>query len=87
MSVYVCGSGAYPDEIAVFEFTDDKTAETGLAAVNKRYEDLVSTFTDYTPEEMYKLESPVMAKYGNYVVFIDCTDNEIAQEIVSTYFN
>jgi hypothetical protein len=87
MSVYVCGSGAYPDEIAVFEFSDSKAADAGYEAVTKRYEDLVSTFTDYTPEEMYKLESPVMAKYGNYVVFIDCSENEIAQEIVLTYFN
>jgi predicted small lipoprotein YifL len=86
MSVYVCGSGAYPDEIAVFEFRDSNAADAGYEAVNKRYEDLVSTFTDYTPEEMYKLESPVMAIYGNYVVFVDCSENEIAEEIILTYF-
>jgi predicted small lipoprotein YifL len=86
MSVYVCGSGAYPDEIAVFEFTDEGAAEAGYESVNKRYDDLVSTFTDYTPQEMYKLESPVMVIYDNYVVFIDCSDNEIAEEIVLTYF-
>jgi hypothetical protein len=86
MSVYVCGSGAYPDEIAVFEFTDSDTADAGYEAVTKRYDDLVATFTDYTPEEMYKLESPVMSIYGSYVIFIDCSDNEKADEIIRTYY-
>jgi hypothetical protein len=86
MSVYVCGSGAYPDEITVFRFRDSASAAAGLEAATKRYDELVLTFTDYTPEEMYKLESPVLKRYGNYVVFIDCSDNEIAGEIVETYF-
>jgi hypothetical protein len=86
MSVYVCGSGAYPDEIAVFEFRDEEAADAGFEAVNKRYDELVSIFTDYTPAEMYKLESPVMDRFGNYVIFIDCSDNEKAEEIIGTYF-
>jgi hypothetical protein len=86
MSVFVCASGAYPDEIAVFAFTDADSAATGLDAVNKRLSELTETFTDYTPEEMYKLENPVIKQYGNYVVFCDLSDNTKAAEIIENTF-
>jgi predicted small lipoprotein YifL len=86
MSVYVCGSGAYPDEIAVFKFKDEDGAKAGFAATEKRFNELVATYTDYTPDEMYKLESPVLEQKGNYVIFIDCSDNAKAKEITDAQF-
>jgi hypothetical protein len=86
MSVYVCGSGAYPDEIAVIKFKDEDGAKAGFAAVTKRFDELVSTYKDYTPAEMYKLESPVLEQKGLYVIFIDCSDNTKAKETVNAQF-
>jgi hypothetical protein len=86
MSVFICASGAYPDDIAVFKFTDEKAAEAGLEAVTKRLSEQTETFTDYTPEEMYKLENPVIKQYGNYVVYCALSDNEKAAGIIENAF-
>ncbi|MDR0974582.1 MAG: DUF4358 domain-containing protein [Ruminococcus sp.] len=87
MSVYVCGSGAYPDEIAVIEFIDSEAADKGFEAVTDRLDTLIKTYTDYTPEEMYKLDSAVLEKRGNYVIFIVADDNEKALEITDRMFS
>jgi hypothetical protein len=86
MSVYVCGSGAYPDEIAVFKFTDEAAAEAGFKSAEERLEELTETYSDYTPEEMYKLDDPVLEQRGDYVIFIDCSDNMTAAEIIDNQF-
>jgi hypothetical protein len=86
MSVYVCASGAYPDEIAVVKFIDNPGAKLGLEAVNLRADELRNTFIDYTPEEMYKLKNPVIEQYGNYVVLCASSDNEKAAEIIENCF-
>ncbi|MDR0903621.1 MAG: DUF4358 domain-containing protein [Ruminococcus sp.] len=86
MSVYVCGSGAYPDEIAVIKFKDADAAESGFEAVKSRYDSMVTTFIDYTPDEMYKLDSAVLEKKGNYVIFIASADNAKAQTIADGKF-
>jgi hypothetical protein len=86
MSVYVCGSGAYPDEIAVMKFDTPEAADKGFDAVSARYDEMIKTFIDYTPEEMYKLDSAVLEKKGNYVIFIVCADNEKAQAAADKMF-
>ncbi|MDR0987826.1 MAG: DUF4358 domain-containing protein [Ruminococcus sp.] len=86
MSVYVCGSGAYPDEIAVIKFKDAAKAESGFEAVSARYDAMVKTFIDYTPDEMYKLDSAVLEKKGNYVIFIASADNAKALAIADELF-
>jgi hypothetical protein len=86
LSVFMCGSGAYPDEIAVFRFTDNPGSKLGMEAVDARLLELKETFADYTPEEMYKLENPVIKQYGDYVVFCALSDNEKAAEIIENAF-
>jgi hypothetical protein len=86
MSVFICASGAYPDEIAVFRFTDGDAAKEGLYYVNRRILDQTETFEDYTPEEMYKLENPVIKQYGNYIIYCALSDNVKAYKIVESIF-
>lgn len=85
-SLYICGSGAYPDEIAVFKMKDTEKAEAVKALSESRKEKLVTTFTDYTPEEMYKLDDAVITVKGNYAIFVVCADNTKAKEIIDGCF-
>lgn len=82
MSVFICGSGAYPDELAVFRFNDAESASAGAEAVKSRLENQIAIYRDYTPAEMYKLDEAVIITEGNWVAFAACADNARAKEII-----
>ncbi|MBD5139034.1 MAG: DUF4358 domain-containing protein [Ruminococcus sp.] len=82
MSVLICGSGAYPDELAVFKFTDAEAAKTGAEAVQKRLDSQIELYSDYTPDEMYKLEDAFVITKDNWVAMAACSDNSRAKEII-----
>ena len=84
MSVFICGSGAYPDELAVFRFTDPDSAKTGAEAVRKRLENQLALYKDYTPDEVYKLEDAAVIEKGEWVILTACSDNSRAKEIVES---
>lgn len=83
MSVLICGSGAYPDELAAFKFTDSESAKAGAEAVRERLESQTALYKDYTPDEAYKLEDAVIIEKDNWVVLAICSDNARAKEIIS----
>lgn len=80
-SAYICGSGAYPDELAVFcmKSSDDTAAVKEM--LEKRVEKQTVSFKDYTPDEMYKIDGNNVVVSGNYVALIICSDNAKATEI------
>ncbi len=80
-SAYICGSGAYPDELAVFcmKSSNDTTAVKDM--LEKRVEKQTASFKDYTPDEMYKIDGNNVVVSGNYVALIICSDNAKATEI------
>lgn len=82
MSVFICGSGAYPDELAVFKFNDEASAQAGAEAVKNRLDSQTAIYKDYTPAEMYKLDEAVIITEGNWVAFAACADNARAKEII-----
>lgn len=84
MSVFVCGSGAYPDELAVFRFNDEADAKAGADAVQSRLDGQIAVYKDYTPDEMYKLDEAVIITEGNWVAFSACADNAKAKEIIES---
>lgn len=84
MSVLICGSGAYPDELAVFKFTDAEAAKAGAEAVQKRLDSQTATYADYTPDEMYKLEDAFVIIKNNWVAMAACSDNSRAKEIIES---
>ena len=81
MSVFICGSGAYPDELAVFRFADPDSAKAGAEAVQKRLDSQLALYKDYTPDEVYKLEEAVVIQKDTWVIFAACSDNGRAKEI------
>lgn len=82
MSVLICGSGAYPDELAVFKFKDGGAA-AGKEAVQKRLDSQISLYTDYTPDEVYKLDGANLIEKDNWVILTICADNDRAKEIIN----
>ncbi len=84
-SYYLCASGAYPDEIAVFKFKDDASAKDAVTAVNKRLESQIEMYETYTPDEMYKLEGAIVKQSGVYVYYLVTSDNEKAESIVKSF--
>lgn len=82
MSVLICGSGAYPDELAVFKFKDGGAA-AGKEAVQKRLDSQIALYTDYTPDEVYKLDGANIIEKDNWVILTICADNDRAKEIIN----
>lgn len=74
-SAYICGSGAYPDEIAVFKMKSADDVDAVKTMLEKRVENQTATFKDYTPDEMYKIDGKNVVTNGNYVALIICADN------------
>ena len=85
MSVFICGSGAYPDELAVFRFTDADSAKAGAEAVQTRLDSQLALYKDYTPDEFYKLEGAAVIQKDTWVIFAACSDNEKAKEIIEEF--
>ena len=84
MSVFICGSGAYPDELAVFRFADPDSAKAGAEAVQKRLDSQLALYKDYTPDEVYKLEEAVIIEKDTWVIFAACDHNAEAKEIAES---
>lgn len=85
VSYYMCASGAYPDEIAVFIFESDDLASAGKAAVESRFEKQKSIYESYTPEEMYKLDDAVIEVKGNCIFYSVTENNSRASEIMNGF--
>ena len=84
-SPYV-GTGATAEEISVWQGKDADAAKKIQDAVNTRIENQKESFVDYNPEEMPKLENPVVVAKGNYVVLCLSGDNENAKKIIDGCF-
>lgn len=86
LSVYICGSGAYPDELAVFKMKSEDQAQNVSNIAQKRLESQIELYRDYTPKEFYKLEGAQVIVKGNYVMLFICSNNARAIEIAEGLF-
>ena len=84
-SYYICASGAYPDEIAVFRFNSEDSAKGAVKAVEDRLAYQKETYETYTPDEMYKIDNAVIRQTGNWVYYLVTSDNEKADSIVKGF--
>lgn len=80
--VYVGSSGATPEEIDCFEAKDEASAAEIKTALENRVESQKAVFENYKPEQMPKLEEPVIVVNGNYVYMCVSGDNDKAKEII-----
>lgn len=81
-AAYVCGSGAYPDEFGVFTAESSEKADEIKTALDKRIETQKATYSDYTPDEMYKFDDCFVKQDGNTVYYAVTADNAKAEEIL-----
>lgn len=84
-SYYMCASGAYPDEIAVFVFDTADSAAAAESAVKTRLDKQVSVYESYTPEEMYKLEDAIVEVRQNVIFYAVTENNSRVQEIFDSF--
>ena len=84
-SYYMCASGAYPDEIAVFVFDTAENADNAKSAVQARLDKQISVYESYTPEEMYKLEDAIVEVRQNVIFYAVTENNSRAQEIFDSF--
>lgn len=85
-SFYICGSGAYPDEVAVIKFKDNASATAAKAALEKRLANQIELYETYTPDEMYKLDNAFIEIKSNYAIFSAVSDNAKSKTIINSYF-
>ncbi|MCM1060932.1 MAG: DUF4358 domain-containing protein [Eubacterium sp.] len=78
----LCGSGALPDEIAVFRFATAEAASSAEVGLQSKLDSRIELFKDYTPDEMYKLDTAKIYSIGNYAVYLSVSDNDRAKAIV-----
>lgn len=81
-SVYICPTGAYPDEFGIFVAKDESKAADIKDKLDARVENQRSTYETYTPDEMYKLDNCFVKMNGNTVIYAICADNSKAEEIL-----
>ena len=82
-AVYISGSSATAEEIAVIRTSD---LNAGKKILEKRLEELKFRFENYVPAEMAKIESPVIAAQGDVVVMVLADDIAEAQKAVDRLF-
>lgn len=85
-SMYICGSGAFADEAAVFEMKSEDDTEALMEALQKRVDSRLADYKDYKPEECGKLETAVIKANGKYVLYAVSSDNDKAEEIFDSKF-
>jgi hypothetical protein len=85
-SVVYVSTGATAEEIAIFEAADTDSKNTVEDACNQRKEKQTTSYGDYKPSEVSRLDDAIIETYGNYVVYIVTDDVTKADEILESYF-
>ena len=85
-SLYICGSGGFPDEVAIFKMKDDSGAAAAKTAVEARVETLKGEFENYRPEQMPKLDNSEVLTQGRYVALIIGSDAAAGAQVFKNSF-
>lgn len=86
-AIYVSGSGATAEEIAVLKAADPAQLDAVKAIAEKRVENLKFQFENYVPQEMVKLGDPVLISRGDVVILVIADDSSQAQKAVDALFS
>jgi hypothetical protein len=85
-SVVIVSTGATAEEIAVFEAVDKDAAADIKTACDNRKEKQTTSYSDYKPAEVSRLDNAIIKSEGNYVVYCVTDDTSKANEIIYKYF-
>ncbi len=78
-------TGATAEEVAVIEAASSEDVDAVKQAVLSRVEAQKEGFADYIPEELTKLDDPVVEVIGNAVILCVSQDNAKARDVISAY--
>lgn len=81
--VYI-SSGATAEEIAVFKFDNQESAQEGLKKAQNRIEEQKQGFESYIPKEVKKLDDALIERYDSYVI-VCVSNSDEAEKIVNQY--
>lgn len=81
-AIYISGSGATAEEIAVLKPNADSSADAMRTILERRVSDLQFQFEDYVPEEMVKLGHPVIVEKGGVVILVLADDPDAAETAI-----
>ncbi len=81
--VVYCGGGSTAEEFALFEAADSAKAEEIGNKLRERVEHRKSDFKTYKPEEMPKLNNPVIIVDGNVAMLCISDDNDAARAVMN----
>lgn len=84
-AVVYCSSGSTSDELAIFKAKDAEAAKRIADAAEQRVEEQITSFKNYVPSAVPKLEGAYKTTYGNYVVLCISTDSQAAEAIIAKY--
>lgn len=77
-------AGASAEQIVVVEAADTKGAEEVREGLQLKVQSDIEANKDYLPNEIPKLESPVLEIVGNYVIFCVSNDNEKVKAVIDS---
>jgi len=78
----VVGGGAYAEEIALFEVSDEKYADEVIESLKEYIKVRIKSFESYIPKEVPKLEKAVLCKSGKLVALVIAKDVGSAEDII-----
>lgn len=82
MKVYMSSSGGTAEEIACFEANDEAGAKSIEEGLNKRVETQKTSFKDYVPAELKRLEKALVIRKDNYIFLSVSNNPDKAKEII-----
>ncbi|MDO4482667.1 MAG: DUF4358 domain-containing protein [Bacillota bacterium] len=80
-------TGATAEEITVLTSDDREGADKAEEACRRRIEIQKEGFENYVPEELVKLNSPVIKREGNTVIMVICDNSASAEEAIKAYID
>lgn len=83
--MYISG-GSTAEEIAVFKAPDKNSAKRMLNGTKEYLDAQKSSFADYLPEEVKRIEDAVLVQKGNYVVLCVCAQTDTAKSVIDEAF-
>lgn len=79
---FYMSTGATAEEVMVARCVTEEAAETLEAIAKERVTYLKSSFENYVPKELTKLENPVLQREGRYVILCISADDQTAKNIL-----
>jgi len=80
-TIYVSGSAATTNELAVFKCSGSSAIEAAKTSVEKRLSEQNELYASYLPAEVYRLENALVKTNGNYLLLSVSDDNETVEKL------